>query len=162
MCLSKLSLLLFLGTIVASSVAHDDGVVTPAAFVASHNAFRAKKGLPPLVWDPAVAAYAEHSAHVRSDCQLIHSHGKYGENLAWSSDPNFSAATAVGYWVGEEPYYDYGSNSCTHHQACLHYTQVMWRNSKRLGCGVSRCPNGGRFITCNYDPPGNYIGQKPF
>ena len=45
---------------------------------------------------------------------------------------------------------------------CGHYTQVIWRNTQRVGCGVAVCPNGAEIWTCNYDPPGNYLGQNPY
>ncbi|CAN0908935.1 Basic form of pathogenesis-related protein 1 [Linum grandiflorum] len=35
-------------------------------------------------------------------------------------------------------------------------------NSVRLGCARAQCSNGWWFVTCNYDPPGNYIGQRPY
>ncbi|PKI53176.1 hypothetical protein CRG98_026437 [Punica granatum] len=47
-------------------------------------------------------------------------------------------------------------------KVCGHYTQVVWRNSVRLGCAKIRCITGGTFIGCNYDPPGNFIGQQPY
>ncbi|KAL6347789.1 hypothetical protein AAG906_026318 [Vitis piasezkii] len=39
---------------------------------------------------------------------------------------------------------------------------VIWRNSLRLGCARVQCNSGGWFVICNYDPPGNYVGQRPF
>ncbi|KAE9446141.1 hypothetical protein C3L33_21961, partial [Rhododendron williamsianum] len=51
---------------------------------------------------------------------------------------------------------------CAAGKVCGHYTQVVWRNSVRLGCARVRCNDGLWFITCNYDPPGNYVGQRPY
>jgi pathogenesis-related protein 1 len=64
-------------------------------------------------------------------------------------------------WVDEKPNYDYASNSCVGGE-CLHYTQVVWRNTLRIGAAKVRCNNGGTIIVMNYDPPGNYVGQKPY
>jgi pathogenesis-related protein 1 len=69
---------------------------------------------------------------------------------------------AVKLWVDEKPYYDYNSNSCVNGEMCGHYTQVVWRKSLRIGCAKVKCDNGGTFITCNYDPPGNYVGERPY
>ncbi|MCL7025766.1 hypothetical protein MKW94_001357 [Papaver nudicaule] len=91
---------------------------------------------------------------------MIHSGGPYGENLAMSTG-DLSAADAVKMWVDEISNYDYYSNSCQGGE-CLHYTQVVWRNSVRLGCASVPCSAGGTFVICSYDPPGNYIGQRPF
>ena len=69
---------------------------------------------------------------------------------------------AVALWVAEEASYDYASNTCS--AVCGHYTQVVWAQSQRLGCGVSSCPNIGypNTIVCNYSPGGNVGGQRPY
>ena len=78
------------------------------------------------------------------------------------SDDSLNAAEAVKMWVDEEIDYDYNSNTCAPGKECRHYTQVVWRDSVRLGCARVVCNTGGTFITCNYDPPGNFLGQKPY
>ncbi|KAL1289408.1 hypothetical protein HN51_057627 [Arachis hypogaea] len=140
--------------------AHD----SPKDYVDAHNVARSEVGEPSLIWDDSVAAYAQNYANQRrKDCQLIHSHGPYGENLAWSSSNDFSGVDGVKLWVDEKAYFDYMSNSCADNQMCGHYTQVVWKNTLRVGCAKVICDNnGGTFITCNYDPPGNYIGQRPY
>jgi pathogenesis-related protein 1 len=49
-----------------------------------------------------------------------------------------------------------------------HFTQVVWKNTKQLGCAVVNCPAGTifdamygatPFHVCEYNPPGNYAGQ---
>jgi hypothetical protein len=38
---------------------------------------------------------------------------------------------------------------------------MVWSTTKEVGCGVAR--NSRREVwVCNYDPPGNYIGKRPF
>ncbi|KAI9112407.1 hypothetical protein K1719_016604 [Acacia pycnantha] len=152
--------LILLGSALMAHLAH--GQDSPADYLNAHSAARSAVGVPPLAWDDMVAQFAQDYANQRKgDCQLVHSGGggKYGENIAWSSG-DMSEADAVKMWVDEKPYYD--SNSCIGGQQCLHYTQVVWRNSVRVGCGKVRCDNGGTFIGCNYDPPGNYVGEKPY
>ncbi|KAK2987449.1 hypothetical protein RJ640_018586 [Escallonia rubra] len=129
-------------------------------YLDAHNAARGEVGVGPLTWDDAVAAYAQNYANQRiGDCALMHSqNGPYGENLAIGSG-DLSGKAAVDLWVGEKQYYDYNSNSCASGQMCGHYTQVVWRNSARVGCARVQCNNGWWFITCNYDPPGNYVGE---
>ncbi|XP_007041421.2 PREDICTED: pathogenesis-related protein 1A [Theobroma cacao] len=131
-------------------------------FLDAQNEARAEVNVEPMAWDAQVAAYAQEYANQRiADCDLVHSGGPYGENIAWGSD-DLSVADAVKMWVDEKVYYDHGSKTCASGQVCAHYTQVVWRNSVRLGCAKVRCDNGGTFITCNYDPPGNYIGETPY
>ena len=39
-----------------------------------------------------------------------------------------------------------------------HFTQVVWKSSQRIGCGISN--NGSEFYgVAQYDPPGNFIGE---
>ncbi|KAJ4823029.1 hypothetical protein Tsubulata_009239 [Turnera subulata] len=131
-------------------------------YLDAHNSARAAVGVDPLTWDNTLADYAQNYANQRVvDCNLVHSGGPYGENIAWSSG-DMSGTAAVQMWVGEKAFYDYGSNSCAAGEQCGHYTQVVWRNSERVGCAKVRCNSGGTFIICSYDPRGNYIGEKPY
>ncbi|KAK9666562.1 hypothetical protein RND81_14G193900 [Saponaria officinalis] len=136
---------------------------SPQDYVDAHNAARAAVGVGNIAWDDTVAAYAQNYANQRmGDCALQHSGGQYGENLAEGSGDFMTGTAAVQLWVNEENYYDYNSNTCAPGKECGHYTQVVWRNSVRLGCARVQCSNGWFFVTCNYDPPGNVIGQKPY
>ncbi|XVE94081.1 hypothetical protein REPUB_Repub01dG0250000 [Reevesia pubescens] len=131
-------------------------------FLDAQNEARAEMKVNPMIWDDKLAAYAQNYANQRiGDCDLVHSDGPYGENIAWGSG-DLSITDAVKMWIDEKAYYNYNSNTCAAGQVCGHYTQVVWRNTVGVGCAKVRCLNGGTFITCNYDPPGNYIGEKPF
>lgn len=133
-------------------------------FLVPHNAARYALRLAPLVWDPKLARYAQSYANKRrGDCALRHSNGPYGENIFWGSGNEWTPAQAVADWVSERKWYSYWSNSCVEGELCGHYTQIVWRSTRRIGCAKVTC-NGGKgvFITCNYDPPGNYIGERPY
>ncbi|KAK2998896.1 hypothetical protein RJ639_023342 [Escallonia herrerae] len=134
---------------------HSVAQSSPEDFLYPHNKARAQVGVQPLAWNYTIAAYAQHYANHRfADCNLEHSGGPYGENLA-EGYGELKAADAVSMWVGEKPNYDYHSNSCVGDE-CLHYTQVVWRDSVHLGCARVPCRNGWVFVICSYDPPGNY------
>ncbi|XP_073107401.1 pathogenesis-related protein PRB1-3-like [Elaeis guineensis] len=136
---------------------------SPEDFVSPHNSARAAVGVGPVSWNDSVAAYAQDYANQRSgDCQLVHSDGSYGENLFGGSGADYTAADAVNLWMSEKQYHDYNSNMCADVQVCGHYTQVVWRDSTNIGCARVVCDNGGIFITCNYYPPGNFVGQRPY
>ncbi|KAI4318741.1 hypothetical protein MLD38_032411 [Melastoma candidum] len=159
--ISPLPFFLLALAIIPLSVSAQD---SPDDFVAAHNAARQEVGVGPMSWDDTVASYAQQYAGQRAgDCQLIHSGGPYGENIAGGSG-DLSGVDAVNMWVGEKSDYHYDSNTCTAPEgsSCLHYTQVVWRDSVRLGCAKVTCASGGTFITCNYDPPGNFVGQRPY
>ncbi|KAK2987452.1 hypothetical protein RJ640_018589 [Escallonia rubra] len=135
---------------------------SPQDYLDAHNSARANVGVGAMTWDNTVAAYAQNYANQRiGDCNLVHSGGPYGENLAKGSG-TFTGTAAVNLWVAEKPYYNYTANSCASGHVCGHYTQVVWQNSVRLGCARVQCNNGWWFVICSYDPPGNYVGQRPY
>ncbi|KAI7741610.1 hypothetical protein M8C21_025649 [Ambrosia artemisiifolia] len=138
----------------------------PHDYVKAHNVVRKEVGLAPVKWNTSIAKFAESYAHKRkSDCALVHSRNKmYGENIALGYGPNgeFSGLDAVKLWVDEKAYYNYESNSCRPSKMCGHYTQIVWKKSTHIGCGRAKCQNNAYFVTCNYYPPGNYIGEKPY
>ena len=133
-------------------------------FLAPQNAARKAMGMKPLVWDEKVTKYAKWYANQRQfDCDLRHSNGPYGENIFWGSGDEWTPEQAVMEWVLEKKWYSYGSNSCAVGEQCGHYTQVVWSTTERVGCARVVCYGGkGVFMTCNYDPPGNYVGLKPY
>ncbi|XP_021776323.1 pathogenesis-related protein PRB1-3-like, partial [Chenopodium quinoa] len=148
-------------TLALSQICHAQN--SPQDYVNAHNAARAAVGVGNIQWDDQVAAYAQQYANQRmGDCALQHSGGKYGENIAVGGG-DFTGTDAVKLWVNEKADYDYNTNTCASGKVCEHYTQVVWRNSVRLGCARVQCQNNGWFfITCNYDPRGNVVGQKPY
>lgn len=136
---------------------------SPQDYVNIHNKARSEVGVGPINWDTKLASYAQNYINkLKANCQMVHSKGPYGENLAWSSG-DMTGTGAVNMWIGEKRYYNYNSNSCAAGYQCGHYTQVVWRNSVRVGCAKVKCNNGrSTIISCNYDPPGNYNGQRPY
>ncbi|KFK39965.1 hypothetical protein AALP_AA3G312200 [Arabis alpina] len=158
--LGYFQLVLILVAIVEALVLPSNAQDRDQDYINGHNQARSAVGVGPMQWDAGVAAVARKYANQRKgDCRLIHSNGPYGENLAKSTG-DLSGISAVNLWVNEKANYDYPTNTCN--GVCGHYTQIVWRNSVRLGCAKARCNNGGTIIVCNYDPPGNYVNQKPY
>lgn len=87
---------------------------------------------------------------------------KLGENIYWGSGSTWTPNDAVKAWADEEKYYTYATNTCASGQQCGHYTQIVWRNTRKIGCARVVCDTGDVFMTCNYDPVGNYVGQRPY
>ncbi|XP_044464792.1 pathogenesis-related protein PR-1-like [Mangifera indica] len=133
-------------------------------YLAPQNAARAAVRMRPLQWDSKVEDYAKWYANQRKDdCALQHSNGPYGENIFWGSGDDWKPAQAVALWLSEKSSYDYSSNSCDGGSDCGHYTQIIWGRTRRIGCARVVCEDDkGVFITCNYDPPGNFIGERPY
>ncbi|WCJ18571.1 Pathogenesis-related protein 1 [Euphorbia peplus] len=162
--MSQFNISLALLSLLCLAMAHrSDAQNTQQNYLDAHNIARAQVRVANITWDATLATYAQNYANsMIGSCNLVHSNGPYGENLAKGSSSSFSGTAAVNLWVQEKQYYNYTSNSCIGGNQCLHYTQVVWRNSVRLGCARVPCNNGWWFITCNYDTPGNYVDQKPY
>lgn len=157
------------GTTMGGACEHA-GEAEPAAvegITAAHNQVRCNvdtaEPIPPIAWSSQLAAVAQAYAEqlAAAGCNLNHSGGPYGENLFWGSG-SYAPDVVVEAWAGEVSCFSYAQfeNSCS--CTCGHYTQIVWRNSTQLGCGVGACPGGGQVWVCNYDPPGNYLGQYPY
>ncbi|XP_068666635.1 pathogenesis-related protein PRB1-3-like [Aristolochia californica] len=134
-------------------------------FLSAHNIVRQQLNLPPLTWNRRLARFARNWAAKLAveDCSRPrHSDGPYGENTFWGSGPDWKPADAVKAWVEELTFYDMKDNFCKLGADCGHYTQMIWRTSQKLGCESVLCQSGNTFIICNYDPPGNYVGEGPF
>ncbi|CAN6876480.1 unnamed protein product [Brassica oleracea] len=132
-------------------------------FLYAHNLVRARVGEPPLEWDGRLAAYARAWARQRvGDCRLVHSNGPFGENIFWAGQNNWRPIDVVKVWADENKFYDVNGNTCEPGQMCGHYTQIVWRDSTKVGCARVDCSNGGLYAICVYNPPGNFEGENPF
>ncbi len=129
----------------------------------SHNQWRKRYGLSPLTWSPQLATYAQEWATklLRENRFEHRRNSPYGENLASASGQQFSPERVVRLWGEEVKDYNYATNSCQAGKMCGHFTQIVWRDTKQVGCGVARS-NGKEVWVCNYNPPGNYSGRKPY
>jgi glioma pathogenesis-related protein 2 len=94
---------------------------------------------------------------MNNEFSIIAIHIKF--NKKKSSDPSHKVdgKAAVDSWYDEIKLYTFGAEPKV--SGTGHFTQVVWKNSKLLGVGVSRNQKNQTFVVCNYDPPGNYVGQ---
>lgn len=134
-----------------------------AGITEAHNLVRRPLGIADLTWDDALAGVATAYAALLADdgCDLVHSTGPYGENLYWSSFES-TVDDVVGAWASEVAFYDYDSNRCDAGEQCGHYTQIVWADTAVVGCGLAPCNGLGEVWVCNYDPPGNWVGERPY
>lgn len=138
-----------------------------------HNAARSAPtptptpALEAVTWSSSLAEEAQAWAE---RCVFEHSTSPHGENLSLLSNLEVTPASAdraATLWANEAPFYNYENNSCAAGEQCGHYTQMVWRDTTQVGCGVAVCDDvagfgPGTFWVCNYNPPGNFVGQRPY
>jgi hypothetical protein len=100
---------------------------------------------------------------------------RYGENLAWAT-PDLTGVQAVDGWYceGDPANYDYNNpkliggtmNGCNDNPKKVngHFTQLVWKATKSVGCAKNTCSLGGQSGTlwaCEFDPQGNFNAGNP-
>ncbi|XP_061353923.1 pathogenesis-related protein 1-like [Gastrolobium bilobum] len=134
-------------------------------FLHAHNWVRNEYKLPPFAWDEKLASFARGYLMQRyNDCKMVHSTADYGENLFWGRKRHWTPSDAVYFWYREKRWYDFNTRKCASPpKMCDHFTQIVWRDSTRVGCALQHCFNtsAGMLVACEYDPPGNYVNENP-
>lgn len=140
--------------------------------LAGHNRERDSLGIPPLAWNELLERdarlYAEELTRLG---RLEHSVDDpnevepQGENLWAGTHGFYGPEQMVGLWIDEKKDFKPGifpNNSLSGDlENVAHYTQVMWRSSRAVGCALAH----GReddFLVCRYSEGGNVIGEEPF
>lgn len=152
---------------------------TIAEYLSAHDAVRAGASpapvppLAPLAWSSAAeaAAWGWASRCVWGHDPALGSLGM-GQNIAAGIPPGHRSITDfVNLWAAEAADYDYASNTCAAGRVCGHYTQIVWRTTTSLGCFLVTCAGGSPppgwtgswdYLVCDYVPPGNVAGQRPY
>ena len=138
-----------------------------ARLLAMHNQERSRVNVPPLIWDPQLAAAAaSYGPTLARIGRLQHSprasRPGQRENLWMGTRGAFSPEQMVGSWIAERSAFRPGvfpSVSRTGNWMDVsHYTQLIWRGTTRVGCAIQPA---GRwdFLICRYSPPGNIDGR---
>lgn len=134
----------------------------------AHNQERSRVGAVPLQWSPKLAADAKEWAdHLATRGKLEHAsyerRDKAGENLWMGTAGYYSAETMIGGFIDEKRHFRPGTfpdvSRTGRWQDVAHYTQLIWHDTREIGCAVSR-DEVNDFLVCRYFPVGNWIGQK--
>ena len=124
-----------------------------------HNLYRRQLKLRDRVWDCRLAGNAQQWANKRVTAHDEFS--PYGESIFVATSPTIPVASALASWVNEKQFWNNQTGSCAAGKTCTHYTQMLWRSTTKIGCGLIR--NGPltwkTFLVCNYDPAGNTGGK---
>lgn len=133
----------------------------------THNRLRAIHGASALQWSAQLSDQAQRFANA---CVQEHgtpeSRNRAGENLAAYNQE--SMGQLVQDWYDEEAQYDYNDpgvnkRGWTQETQTGHFTQVVWADTRELGCGRADCPGypWKGFLVCRYLPAGNMMGFGP-
>lgn len=135
-----------------------------SGILAAHNRARRAVGVPDLAWSQELSRTAQGWAEkLRAmQCEMRHSRATgLGENLTWASGQHLRPEAVVGIWLQEARSYNPTTGRCAAGGICGHYTQVVWRSTRFVGCGMVSCGNSEVWV-CNYAPPGNFSGERPY
>jgi uncharacterized protein YkwD len=134
-----------------------------------HNEIRKKVGSPNLKWSTDLAKYAQAWAdQLAGTCKMKHRptsgqwKQQYGENIFWASNTDYTVLDACENWYEEIEFFKPGKLTEKVWQKAGHYTQMVWKETTHMGIGIAICKNGGMIIVANYNPAGNFIGEKPY
>ncbi|KAL4866080.1 CAP domain-containing protein [Aspergillus spectabilis] len=149
-------------------VLHDPSYMSSTLFKSSilttTNTYRTAHNASSLTWNETLASYAKKWAE---SCDWAHSHGPYGENLAYGY-PNATAAVRA--WGDEVRMYDFDKPTGFTEETG-HFTQLVWVGTREVGCAAVDCgvtdwgTDGevrraqGWYVVCEYVPGGNVVGD---
>jgi hypothetical protein len=133
-----------------------------------HNAYRRAVAVAPVGWSDDLACgardWAEHLLALGGET-LEHAEGSamrgLGENLWLGSAGDFTLLEMVNDWGAEGRGYTGQPVSYANFQAIGHFTQMVWRDTREVGCGIARGA-GTEILVCRYRPAGNMLGRRPY
>ena len=139
-----------------------------AELLTAQNKYRAELGEPALVWSDKLAEAAQSWAgHLASDVHALQHSGAIatGENIATWPAGHATLTRLVKIWGDEKQYFVdsvFPDVSRTGDwQVVSHYSQLVWKKTTDVGCGFAT--GGGQdYLVCQYNPMGNFNGDKPF
>lgn len=147
------------------------------ALVNAHNKWRIEVKSPPIIWSTDLANIAQEKANdlsLNKGCKTSDSETVgLGKNVYWTSYTKYwgSEVSTVKYldaddvinsWASEKQYFDPKTNFCFETKDCEHYTQIVWKETKEIGCGKAICKDNSQIWVCSYKPEGNIDGKRPY
>lgn len=145
-----------------------------------------------LVWDADLAKVAQNYSQ---QCIWAHNPNRNTQVKSYSSSTSFSYVNqyigenlfistgtesistildGIKYWYNEYQYFTYGTVSgtgtCVSGVECGHYTQLVWANTRYVGCGYTKCATvknlasftNAILFACDYYFAGNWVGDYPY
>lgn len=117
----------------------------------------------PVSWDPSLAKdAAKWATYLAANNLFQHERNiNQGENLYRDpKKPTEPCTVATKLFYDEVKYYDFNKPGFS--QKTGHFTQVVWKNSKRIGAAYATGNDGSVVVVIRYSPPGNDFGEAQF
>jgi hypothetical protein len=135
----------------------------------AHNSYREEVDVPPLTWSDDLASHAQEWADYLASIgghKLRHSKNTdEGENLWLGTSGSFTNTQMVKKWGKEKQYFVGGIfpdvSSTSNSKDVGHYTQIVWRNTKEVGCAIASA-GGNDILVCRYSPQGNFHDEPVY
>ncbi|KAH6603637.1 hypothetical protein Trco_008412 [Trichoderma cornu-damae] len=112
-----------------------------SAILNSTNTYRRQFNASSVHWNTTLEKFA--TSYLQSDttCRFAHSGGPYGENIAIGYA---NATAAVEAWGNEDEKYNFNDPGFTEETG--HFTQLVWKATREVGCGRKLCGTRGWFV----------------
>ncbi|KAK3503880.1 CAP domain-containing protein [Neurospora crassa] len=173
----------------SSSTPSSSSFLNPALFTSallnSTNFYRTQHNASAVIYNDALSSFASHyldklglpaenppsssssfvsqskskSFSSTTKCELTHSQGPYGENLALGCS---DVQSCVEMWGNERAKYNF--RRAEFDEETGHFTQLVWKDTTDVGCAARWCQGwnagrGGWYLVCEYWPRGNVVGE---
>lgn len=164
--------------LVSSSSAEVKGLSTSdlETLLARHNFWRRAFHAPDLVADSVLSAKAQAWAdHLATQSRDSHNPNRSAEGMDGNTGENIYSCAGTGRepftpnhqvpvdkWGSEVKDWDANNSAPKGAAVTGHFTQVVWKNTQRVGFGFALIQNVNSYRAvwvCNYHPAGNYHGQ---
>jgi uncharacterized protein YkwD len=140
--------------------------------LAAHNKYRVEIGTLPIQWSNTLASHAlEWADHLAATQTFHHANeplSKYheGENLWMGSDRRYTYTQMIDAFGREKQYFFPGIYPDVKKPGAPmpvgHYTQMIWRKTRYVGCAGNSGVDGYYRLVCRYYPAGNVINQRVY
>ena len=135
----------------------------------AHNSLRSRHGVPHLIKDKKLEELAQDTANDSLNAETlkygdIYKNGEYlGINLYLGSGNARTGKYVAEYWYSENNNYSYSTGKSRNGSPIRHFTQLVWKNTKKIGCAVAigrwKIYRKSYYICCYYSPGGNLSGR---
>ena len=131
-----------------------------------HNELRNIYGVEPLNLNNELCElakkYAEECAETESldHIPYLYKGNIIGENTIETNDENKDIRDMIQKWFGERCYYDKDKNqSHKFNNKASHFYQIIWKETKEVGFGLSQSQNKKTYFVAFYFPAGNIFNK---